>query len=606
MYISCRDKDTLRWYIVGSGEDDSGLASLTLATPSGDYISFSASDTADTSYFTKTNVKQWSFEIPLTGLTSATSGHIYSLLSVTDNNSPTPNTTSQRISIYLDSTAPSMYLRSGSTASSGDTASSSNAALAGKLRLVSSGTTISTDNPVVNSNSVYTFGDTVSESGSGLADIAFYFERVGSSSSRVYCPAYDTSFTAAARRTDLSGSSGTIGAFYINTDGIAVMYASDTSRAAEDSFTSTVIKDNYNIRKCGLIRIGGIYRKISSVDYTAGTVTFTPTASTSFTTAELVYAQVVDHVVTETPSGGTDYTTVENDDGDGMIESLTETGAWTASIFSDNIPDGPVQIHIAAIDNAGNVSHGYCTATVANARPKLTKILLGTDLDGSGTYDYAADTAPGTSASGTTTASGKTFGEFVYYPTINANSGKAQAEAVISVDLDKAFTIKKGMCILPEFTGGNGSLIYTYKGSSSSIDTPKTAVDSTYTSNAMIARDTLTATIVKGTTESVSKIADQISGFGGIVLSDLAGYESKKTVNGETETALEYFAFTFWDATEETAQGTTSQWATLTFPVIVDTVDDIKPKAVITPFYWNSATDNSVYINNAAAEIGRA
>jgi hypothetical protein len=51
MYISCRDNDTLTWYLAGSCEDDSGLASLTLATPSGDYISFSASDTADTSYF---------------------------------------------------------------------------------------------------------------------------------------------------------------------------------------------------------------------------------------------------------------------------------------------------------------------------------------------------------------------------------------------------------------------------------------------------------------------------------------------------------------------------------------------------------------------------
>ena len=77
-------------------------------------------------------------------------------------------------------------------------------------------------------------------------------------------------------------------------------------------------------------------------------------------------------------------------------------------------------------------------------------------------------------------------------------------------------------------------------------------------------------------------ITDEISNFGGIVLNSITSGN---------------ISLTFWDKTEETTQGTNSQWALLKIPVTNLTEDEVVPEPKITPFYWNSSTDNSVYID---------
>lgn len=474
----------------------------------------------------------------------------------------------------VDSQAPQMYSTDGSLAEDKTTS----------LRLMSGGMKVGESNPVVNSNVVYTFGDVVKEEGSGLDYIAFYFKRSKSDGTepRVYNPMFNTD---GDNRTDIdtTKTEGTSsGDVYINSDGLPVMYMKDATRSTETSLAHTNISNNPNIRVGGLIKIGGSYVRISSKN--GDEVTFAPAKAESFTEAEFVYAQIVDHKIKEGPTGN-DFENVSNDDGDGMIETLEVTGSqytWTASIFSDRIPDGPVEIHVVTIDKAGNINRGSIATSIQNKRPRIAKVLLGTDLDHNGTYDFYSDSEIKYEGNVTqATYNNRNFGEFNYYSAVDAN-GVAQSSVTLS---SEKFKIKNGMCILPEFIGGNGTLKYNMivgdraaEEAQKGTDTLKTLTTGT---------DSLKVANRDGTKAKIDevKVNDDSSYFshfpqGGILL------DNEALASHESETP-KYFAFTFWDETEETVQGTDSQWALLNIPVIVDVKDDTKPNASFNPFFWN-------------------
>ena len=471
-------------------------------------------------------------------------------------------TTTYPVLFSVDSQAPQMYSTDGSLAADKTTS----------LRLKSGGENVGESNPVVNSNVVYTFGDVVEESGSGLDYIAFYFKRSKSDGTepRVYNPMFNTDGN---NRTaiDTTKTAGTAsGDVYINSDGLPVMYMKDATRSTETSLTHTNISGNKNIRVGGLIKLGGSYVRISSVN--DDEVTFAPAKAESFTEAEFVYAQIVDHEITEGPTGN-DYENVSNDDGDGMIETLKAEGflyTWTASIFSDRIPDGPVEIHVVTIDKAGNINRGSIATSIQNKRPRIAKVLLGTDLDHNGTYDFYSDNEIKYEGNVTqATYNNRNFGEFYYYSAVDAYN-KAQSSVTLS---SETFKVKNGMCILPEFTGGNGTLRYNMsvgerEAKEAQKGTSLTALTTDKTSLKVVDR--------AGTKANIEK---HVSSQGGIILTndELEAHESK----------TKYFAFTFWDETEETVQGTDSQWALLNIPVIVDVKDDTPPNASFKPFFWN-------------------
>lgn len=485
-------------------------------------------------------------------------------------------TTTYPVLFSVDSQAPQMYSKDGSLAEDKTTS----------LRLKSGGINVDESNAVVNSNVVYTFGDVVKEEGSGLDYIAFYFKRSksGGTEPRVYNPMFNTN---GDNRTDIdtTKTAGTAsGDTYINSDGLPVMYMKDAERSTETSFSHSSISGNKNIRVGGLIKIGGSYVRISSVDKDKDEVTFAPAKAESFTEAEFVYAQIVDHEITEGPTGN-DYENVSNDDGDGMIETLKAEGSkytWTACIFSDRIPDGPVEIHVVTIDKAGNINRGSIATSIQNKRPRIAKVLLGTDLDHNGTYDFYSDSEIKYEGNVTqATYNNRNFGEFNYYSAVDAYN-KAQSSVTLS---SETFKVKNGMCILPEFTGGNGTLRYNMsvgereaKEAQKGTDTLKTLTTGT---------DSLKVANRDGTKAKIDevKVNDDSSYFshfpqGGILL------DNEALASHESETP-KYFAFTFWDETEETVQGTDSQWALLNIPVIVDVKDDTKPNASFNPFFWN-------------------
>lgn len=493
-------------------------------------------------------------------------------------------TTTYPVLFSVDSQAPQMYSKDGSLAEDKTTS----------LRLKSGGINVDESNAVVNSNVVYTFGDVVKEEGSGLDYIAFYFKRSksGGTEPRVYNPMFNTD---GDNRTDIDtekteGTSS--GDVYINSDGLPVMYMKDAERSTETSFSHSSISGNKNIRVGGLIKLGGSYVRISSVDKDKDEVTFAPAKAESFTEAEFVYAQIVDHEITEGPTGN-DYENVSNDDGDGMIETLKAEGSkytWTACIFSDRIPDGPVEIHVVTIDKAGNINRGSIATSIQNKRPRIAKVLLGTDLDHNGTYDFYSDSEIKYEGNVTqATYNNRNFGEFNYYSAVDAYN-KAQSSVTLS---SETFKVKNGMCILPEFTGGNGTLRYNMsvgerEAKEAQKGTSLTALTTDKTSLKVADR--------AGTKANIEK---HVSSQGGIILTndELEAHESETP---------KYFAFTFWDETEETVQGTDSQWALLNIPVIVDVKDDTKPNASFNPFFWNGKGkgNNSLAYNEKGIALG--
>lgn len=549
MYISDVSVATNgKWFLVGDIQDNESIATVSFTR-----IESTTTNTINLNLQDEhPNKGDYKLLIPL--VTNQSGVISYAIKAIDANHAETTS----NITINIDSSAPSLYT----------TNNSESLNVGDKLRLKSVGKVIGTgdaNGTVVNNNNFFTFGDVVSEGGSGLAHLAFYFERNGSSQRRIYNPMLEVSNSY--NKTVISSKAATDGAKYINDDGLAVMYVTDNSRDSDDAITISSANDN--VRKGGLIKIAGGYSQITEVNGT--TIKFSPTASTSFTTAEIVLAQVVDHQIIESLS---DDNSVMNDDGDEMVETIQLIGSsynWTASVDSTNIPDGPITIHVVAIDNAGNISQGSIATRVENNRPRIAKVLLATDLNDNGYYDWNANSAPVTTGDDEKdTKDGKAFGEFSYYSALNPNSGKAQSEVTLN---SNAFKVIDGLCIIPEFVGGNTELGYI-------LEYPATLATATKKTGAVTAMNTNIETYTKNLGEY--SITDEITNFGGILLDSITSGN---------------ISITFWDRTEETTQGTNSQWALLKIPVTNLTEDKVVPEPKITPFYWNSSTDNSVYID---------
>ena len=552
MYISnISVQNNGKWYLTGDVSDNQTVSSITF-----EMITSSTQNNIrleNEKEIKPGNKPSYTLRVPLK---TDESGVISYAIKAKDNNTGEATVS---ITINIDSTPPSLYNTGNTETLNPDT----------NLRLKSMSKMLGTkaeNSTVVNNNSYFTFGDVVSEAGSGLLYTAFYFERDGSSEKRVYNPMFNTE-----NKTVIDSSTFADGKVYINSDGLAALCISNATRSTEDSIT--LPSENKSIRKGGLIKIAGGYSLITEVSGT--TVKFSPTASTTFTQAELILAQVVDHKITESVDS-LDGKTVVNDDGDGMIETINQIGSsynWTASIDSNNIPDGPVTIHVVAIDNAGNSTHGSIATKVENNRPRIAKVLLGTDLNDSGKYDFVADSAPVTTGDNEKdTKDGKAFGEFSYFTALDSNSGKAKSEVTLT---SSAFKVIKGLCIIPEFVGGNNGLGYI-------LENPSDLSNAGYETGSVSSMTTKDGILANVNSTGIYQIDNEISRFGGIELTSLTSGN---------------ISITFWDKTEETVQGTNSQWALLKIPVTLMTDEKESPVPVINPFYWKDSTDNSVYID---------
>ena len=401
--------------------------------------------------------------------------------------------------------------------------------------------------PVVQSNKVYTLKGSVNESGSGFDKLAFYFERTPTTA-RVYNPM--ESRTGDANRTNMGGLT--------MVDGLPCLAVTGT-RADAYTLTSSSIVGNKNVRAGGLVNIGGLYRYILTVNNTTGAITWADAVDVSVTSAYLAYAMVVNNTTIETPVwSGSTLTSITNDDGDGMVEAVERSGglySWTASIDSANIPDGPIDIHYVAYDKAGNYTPGTVSTSVANNLPLLAKVTLGTDLNGDGSV----------SALEQVTAFSALDGGGNRRQTATVSSSSFIAKDLTSVDID--------------VIGGNGILGYTLTYNSAL----QTGYNDPVTANILRATESGSVNTIYLTATALTSIGDTVT----------------KLIPANPANAKSLI-FKIWDSTEETTRGTNSQCATLTVPMQIDITDDVKPTATITPFYWNSASDNSLYGNSRA------
>ena len=482
------------------------------------------------SWFTKTNSdeKTYTYKIPI----NASNGKWEIELEVYDDDGENSKSSKAKYTINIDNTAPEF--RDGATV---DTL------VLYKDAYGTDGTKLdNSTNFVRNNNGSFTISSKTGEPGSGFERAVFYALRTGSEN-RVY----NVMEEHGANRTKIETKDNN--KVYINAEELPALYKSESSvtRANKFEISFTGLAANKNIRKGGLVKIGGSYHRINAV--TGDTVSIEPECATTFKEAEFIYGMSVDNNG-ESLNGST----IRNDDGDGMLESYRKLGSdyiWDATFNSTHIPDGPIEIHVVVFDKAGNSRHSSVSTKVTNNPPRITAVKLGTDLNGNGTYEDSES---------------KTFYAFFKEDGTTGNTSKGldvwTLDTATYSGSSSIWTVKNGLQVEPEFVGGNSPYKYKFSKGTTALTTAE--------------QTTTTATI-----QNKAQITLSNADIG--------------TTNEDHDV---YFRFSFRDSTEETNYGTDSQWTILNAKLHQNIEDNVPPKAVINPFYWVSSEDNSLYQNS--------
>lgn len=413
-------------------------------------------------------------------------------------------------------------------------------------------------NFVQNSNRTFTLAGRITEAGSGYENVIFYFKRVpktidAANPERVYNPMEAHGSGNEENRTDITEKSAVDGKLYINKDNLPVLYAATVIREGEATLSSDYVKDNKNVRAGGLVKIGGVYRKIRSVDYASGKVTLYSESEVTNEEAEFVYGMVIDN------SGESlNYdNSIKNDDGDGMVESFSKSGSnytWDASIDSTNIPDGPIEIHVVAFDKAGNSKHGYAKTSVSNNAPRIARVRLATDLNSNGTYEENES---------------KVFAWLDEDTTKWDETTKSSGTEIWNLD-GSGWIIKNNLQVEPEFVGGTPPFHYIFTMNSGDNDANNLKTAKTGAATGVISKNKEAFVIPNDNFDNSATYEDKVNTY----------------------------SFSFWDSTEETTPCQDSQWTVLNVKLKQDIFDTVVPKVVVNPFFWNGDKDNSLYKNS--------
>ena len=495
------------------------------------------------SWFTKKNSdeKTYTYKIPI----NASNGKWEIELEVYDDDGANSKSSKAKYTINIDNTAPEF--RDGAN---------ENTLVLYKDSYGTDGTKLdNSTNFVRNSNGSFTISSKTGEAGSGFERAVFYVKRNGNGTTenRVYNVMEEHGADRTANRTKIETTK-MADKVYINEEHLPALYKSSVTRANVYNVSFTGLAANKNIRKGGLVKIGGSYHRINAV--TGDTVSIEPECATTFTQAEFIYGMSVDNNG-ESLNGST----IRNDDGDGMLESYRKLGSdyiWDATFNSTHIPDGPIEIHVVVFDKAGNCRHAKIDTKVTNNPPRITAVKLGTDLNGNGTYEDSES---------------KTF-----YAILKDDGNGDLTKGVEKWNLDTKtylsssteWTVKNNLSVEPEFVGGTSP--YKYKFSKNAAHLEKAEKLTT-------AEQTTTTTTIQNKQQII-----------------LSNAQIGNDVDSEDHDV--YFRFSFWDSTEETTAGDSSQWTLLNAKLHQNIEDNVPPTAVINPFYWVNSTDNSLYQNS--------
>ncbi|WP_294241880.1 Ig-like domain-containing protein, partial [Pseudobutyrivibrio sp.] len=507
------------------------------------------------------------------------------------------------------------------------------------------GTNVSLSESIADSSGFFTFGAVATEDNvnnvaqSGVERIAFYFTRdmdynikdIDDSNNPIYGSHSGTAtqthdlfdvMIKNENRDTLDPASGnmiidyaTTGTFNTDTGVFTPTGGIQTGYVYEDGLiwqkvtgatvslnSVTLASVGKNVHKGGLAKVNGAFYKITGTNATTVTLSGNPGDTEENETATILFAianivDISDKIGTDT-LGSTDngygtygfgyYVNNTSDDGDLMIESFNKQGTdwiWDATIKSTNLPDGPITLHIVAIDGAGNTASYAYTATVQNNGPRIAGIKIGNDENGNNVIDNEEFI---TDYSGFY-VNGKRGNQEMHTVTLpeittDANSGNQIITSAIKA---------KGLVeIQPEIVGGNGALKYTYSAFKRNAGNTAWNTEATYN---------ITTPISLGTGKPVS------SDDSNPVYADL-NYDSTLgrrkgiilTVADFVQHSLsgnkDKFVFTIGDNTPAATSGGNPQSATLN--VIMDVVvgDTNSAQNYILPFYWKKKAGSTTEV----------
>jgi hypothetical protein len=289
---------------------------------------------------------------------------------------------------------------------------------------------------------------------------------------------------------------------------------------------------------------------------------------------------------------------------------------WQARFDTTRLADGPLTVHYAIMDQAGNASHYTQGIYIRNNPPIIRQFTLGTDLDGK-------------HASLETQA-----------PVIVAalNGGTVEFRQIAAIDTQ--FTARNYLLNFNLLTfGGNGNKHYKVSRVEAGAATASTGltpgevytikdpgntnwkllgapepINGDHTGTTFVATGPAAATDARGnpTTGTVIpyvevtgtvKLVSPVPGDTGDVRyeqpADFANIPDSIAA-GLTTGDKKLFIVKVYDSTAP-GSGENDQLAhAILLKLDVDNVDETPPDAGIKPFYWNSGTDNSLYEHKAA------
>lgn len=476
---------------------------------------------------------------------------------------------------------------------------------------------------VINNYGFYTLSASAYETGiqSGFDKVVVYFKRP--SNNTVYDTYLAKSVTENAQVYEGAGKS-----LEEKDDHLYWKEGSVVANGISGSVVQIAAHDK-NIHKGGLVKFGGTYYLIKAYDSVTKKVTLDGNPSVNLAGSKIYFAigNVIDTVGTEstgtlinsnpvTAGYGYYIDSLDNED-DYMIEStITSNGKtiWSASVNSNNIPDGPIQIHYVVFDKAGNSVHDYVDAVVKNNNPRLASVRVWCDFDGDGvenadgsesdTYYYQKKERYETFGVPMSVATGLTENLVVSGNNKDADNGGT------------AFmTVKNAVTFIPEIIGGNNDLYYGYEWKSG--NTVKKSgystnsfgkghddnIDEISDSSGYLKNDYYGDSYIKGSTSYVNSSNKEVEYRIPVTVAELESIGNSAT-NG-TSIVPTWFNYTIYDSTEGCASWSDStktngrHSAMFKVALNVQYIDTKAPVVGIDKFYWNSKTDNSLYKNSS-------
>lgn len=464
---------------------------------------------------------------------------------------------------------------------------------------------------IVNSNARFALGGAMTDMESGFEKIGFYFIRgkgTASSPYRIYDPMVDGNNATASNTKDKNKI--LVSSLIAQSEDEQEMYGvkqtvtvSSTTVNGEKVSKVVLAADDTKIKAGGLVYIGGTYLVIASKDGRNLTLK-SESAVTGSAEAFFPVMQIVNNTGAEKTNedGITFPAGDQSDDGDGMPESIIKsnrTWSWDATFRSDYIPDGPGKIVVFAWDKAGNVKAKVYDVSIQNNSPRLVKMYLGTDINGSGKFEK---------------------NEFVTYDVLSKVGEQSSYKDFETYDYySKSFKVLNRLAVVPEFVGGNLGAsdeikavvdvkaddaarknISCRKTTDVDPDEGVSSVDPVAESENLVNFSGADGLYVQSTTKNPNDKTKTLEGHYYVYIfeNDELGAQSTETeiTSGKGKRAI---SFTFWDNTEDTTQGIDSNYCFVKLnDLVVNTNDVTPPNVVIDPFYWNDKDDNSLYENS--------